>query len=254
MNMFLHGMDSARIEWCDTINSPRLIEDDGLMRFDIVVANPPFSLDKWGSENAEKDRFNRFFRGIPPKGRGDFAFISHMIETAIERTGTVAVITPHGVLFRGGNEGRIRRHLVEENLLETVIGLPPNLFFGTGIPTAVLVFSRGKKTTDTMFIDASREFATGPNQNQLRSDDIDKIVKTHRAFASVAGYAHRATVQEIKEKSFNLNISRYVDTFVEKPVGDIGVLLGQIETLEDELATIRTNLSHFLKESGYAKV
>jgi type I restriction enzyme M protein len=254
MNMFLHGMDSARIEWCDTINSPRLVEDSGLMKFDIVVANPPFSLDKWGAENAEQDRFNRFFRGVPPKGRGDFAFISHMIETAVERTGTVAVIAPHGVLFRGGNEGRIRQHLIEENLLEAVIGLPPNLFFGTGIPTAVLVFSRGKKTKDTIFIDASRDFATGPNQNQLRPDDIDRIVKTYRAFAGVERYAHRATAEEINEKSFNLNIPRYVDTFVEQPVGDIGILLNQIETLEEELTAVRTELNHFLKDSGYAKV
>jgi len=125
MNMFLHGMDSARIEWCDTINSPRLVEDKGLMKFDIVVANPPFSLDKWGAENAEKDRFNRFHRGVPPKGRGDYAFISHMLEVAYEKTGKVAVIVPHGVLFRGGSEGKIRRQLLEENIVDAVIGLPP---------------------------------------------------------------------------------------------------------------------------------
>src|ERR1035441_3493313 len=158
MNMFLHGMDSARIEWCDTINSPRLVEDSGLMKFDIVVANPPFSLDKWGAENASNDRYNRFYRGIPPKGRGDYAFISHMLEAAFEKTGKVAVIVPHGVLFRGGSEGKIRQQLVQDNLLETVIGLPPNLFYWTGILTAILIFNKEKSTSELLFIDAGREF------------------------------------------------------------------------------------------------
>jgi type I restriction enzyme M protein len=145
MNMFLHSMDSARIEWCDTINNPKLIENDELMRFNIVVANPPFSLDKWGHENASHDKFNRFWRGIPPKSRGDFAFISHMVGIALEGEGKVGVIVPHGVLFRSGAEGVIRKHFIEENILEAVIGLPAQLFYGTGIPAAILVFNKGRK-------------------------------------------------------------------------------------------------------------
>ena len=124
MNMFLHAKDAARIEWCDTLNSPALIEGDHLMRFDIVVANPPFSLDKWGAEDAPKDQYGRFWRGVPPKSKGDYGFITHMIEIAKRQSGRVAVIVPHGVLFRGGAEGRIRRALIEENLLDAVVGLP----------------------------------------------------------------------------------------------------------------------------------
>ena len=145
MNMFLHAKDAARIEWCDTLNSPALIEGDQLMKFDVVVANPPFSLDKWGAENADTDQFKRFWRGIPPKSKGDYAFITHMIEIAKRQSGRVAVIVPHGVLFRGGAEGQIRQALIEENLLDAVIGLPANLFTTTGIPVAILVFDRSRE-------------------------------------------------------------------------------------------------------------
>ena len=177
MNMFLHEMDNARIEWCDTIGNPRLIEGDSLMKFNIVVANPPFSLDKWGAENAENDPYRRFWRGIPPKSKGDYAFISHMVEIALEGEGKVGVILPHGVLFRGGREGIVRQKMVEENLLEAVIGLPPNIFYGTGIPAAILIFNKGKKTKDVLFIDASSEFEAGKKQNKLRDHDIEKNCK-----------------------------------------------------------------------------
>ncbi|HMG14572.1 MAG TPA: class I SAM-dependent DNA methyltransferase, partial [Saprospiraceae bacterium] len=143
MNMFLHEMDNATIEWGDTLNNPRLLEGDQLRKFDIVVANPPFSLDKWGADNAMADQFKRFHRGVPPKSKGDYAFITHMIETTYEDIGKVGVIVPHGVLFRGSSEGRIREELIKENLLEAVIGLPSNLFFGTGIPAAILIFNKG---------------------------------------------------------------------------------------------------------------
>ncbi|MDP3178313.1 MAG: N-6 DNA methylase, partial [Spirochaetaceae bacterium] len=176
MNMFLHGMDSFRIEWGDTLRNPRLVEGDRLMQFDIVVANPPFSLDKWGIEEAEADPFRRYHRGLPPKGKGDYAFITHMIETARAGTGRVGVVVPHGVLFRGAAEGRIRQKLIQENLLEAVIGLPANLFFGTGIPAAILLFNKGKTHGDVLFIDASREFADAKNQNLLTEAHLDKIV------------------------------------------------------------------------------
>ncbi len=136
--MFLHELDNARIEWCDTITNPKLIEGDNLMRFNIVVANHTYSLDEWGADYAVTDRFYRFWRGIPPKSKGDYAFISHMIEIAHESEGKVGVIVPQGVLFRGGSEGIIRRKIIEENLLEAVIGIPPNLFFGTSITPSFL--------------------------------------------------------------------------------------------------------------------
>jgi len=250
MNMALHGIDNARIEWGDTINNPLLIEDGALMRFDVVVANPPFSLDKWGQENALKDPFNRFKRGIPPKGRGDYAFISHMIQTAREGTGRIGVIAPHGVLFRGGQEGVIRQSLIEENLLEAVIGLPERLFYGTGIPAAILLFNKGKKTKDVLFIDASREFAEGTNQNSLRASDIARIVATHGAFKSVDKYAFRATPEELRNNDFNLNIPRYVDTQEPEQEIDLPKVRQQILKLEEELIENRKKMDKYLKELG----
>lgn len=251
MNMFLHEMDAARIEWGDTLNNPRLIEGDRLMKFNVVVANPPFSLDKWGAEHAANDPHHRFWRGVPPKSKGDYAFISHMVETALEDEGKVGVIVPHGVLFRGGAEGVIREKLVCENALEAVIGLPANLFFGTGIPAAILLFNKGKQTRDVLFIDASREFAAGKNQNRLREADLEKIVATYRAFESVPKYAHRATPEEIAGNGYNLNIPRYVDTFEAEEEVDIAAIQADIERLEAELSQTRQQMDRYLKELGY---
>jgi type I restriction enzyme M protein len=168
MNMFLHGEDNHRIEWGDTIRNPKLLDSTAsLKHFDIVVANPPFSLEKWGFEGAEADKFSRFRRGLPPRTKGDYAFILHMVETMKPGTGRMAVVVPHGVLFRGAAEGRIRQKLIEENLLDVVIGLPEKLFYGTGIPAAVLVFRKNKADDKVLFIDASRDFEAGKNQNVL---------------------------------------------------------------------------------------
>lgn len=251
MNMFLHGLDNARIEWCNTITSPQLVEGNKIMKFDVVVANPPFSLDKWGADEASNDPYNRFFRGIPPKSKGDYAFISHMVETAMADHGRVGVIVPHGVLFRGGAEGKIRQAMIEENLLKAVVGLPANLFFGTGIPAAIMIFDKGKKTKDVLFIDASREFLDGKNQNHLREQDIEKIAKTFKGFKTVDKYAYRATFDEMKENDFNLNIPRYVDTFEEEPEVDIKAVQKEIERLEEELAGTRKEMAGYLKELGY---
>lgn len=257
MNMFLHGEDGARIEWGDTLNSPTLVELDDLMRFNVVVANPPFSLDKWGAEEAEKDRFNRFWRGVPPKTKGDFAFITHMIETALPREGRVVVIVPHGVLFRGSSEGRIRQTLIEENLLDAVIGLPPNLFPSTSIPVAILVFDRAREgggihadRRDVMFIDASREFQSGKNQNTLLDEHVDKIVKTYLARQDVDKYAHAAMIEEIEENDYNLNIPRYVDTFEEEEDIDIAAVQKEIEGLEQQLTQVRGKMAEYLKQLG----
>jgi type I restriction enzyme M protein len=250
MNMFLHGKDSARIEWGDSLNNPKLIEGDSLMKFHIVVANPPFSLDKWGAEEATADKFNRFHRGVPPKSKADYAFITHMIETAFEDTGKVGVIAPHGVLFRGGAEGKIRQQLIEENLLEAVIGLPANLFFGTGIPAAILLFNRGKQTSDVLFIDASREFEQEKNQNKLRVEDIDKIVRTFNDFQTVEKYAYRASLEKIRENDYNLNIPRYVDTFENEEEVDIQAVQREIDVLEERLVATRSEIQRYLEELG----
>lgn len=255
MNMFLHSSDSARIEWCDTLNNPALIEGDRLMKFHVVVANPPFSLDKWGAENAESDKFNRFWRGVPPKSKADWAFISHMVESALELEGRVSVVVPHGVLFRGGAEGRIREAMIRENLLDAVIGLPANLFPTTGIPVAILVFDRARqkggkraKCSDVLFIDASHDFVQGKNQNTMSDDHLKNILKTFKKRTAVEKYSHVASLQEIEENAFNLNIPRYVDTFEEEEEIDIDVVQGEIEQLESELAQVRKEMAKKLKE------
>jgi type I restriction enzyme M protein len=250
MNMYLHGFDQARIERGDTIRSPKLVEGDNLMKFDVVVANPPFSLDKWGADMAESDRYQRFFRGIPPKSRGDYAFISHMIETTNPIDGRVGVVVPHGVLFRGGGEAVIRRRLVEENLLDGVVGLPANLFYGVGIPAALLFFRRGKQDDSIFFIDASGAFEKGKNQNRLRTDDIDRIVATWRAREDVARYAKRVTAAEVATHDFNLNIPLYVDTFQEEDAVDLKSVQAEIKRIEAELAGTREQLATALKELG----
>lgn len=264
MNMFLHGMDRARIEWGDTLNNPKLIESDALMRFNVVVANPPFSLDKWGSEKALADPHNRYHRGVPPKSKADFAFISHMIETTYEADGRVGVIVPNGVLFRGSSEGTIRRQLIQENLLEAVIGLPANLFFGTGIPAAILLFNRSKgDNTDVLFVDTSRHFDNGKNQNRLRDRDIAEVFDTVQRFrtdAPNAGaegrilankYAYRATLADIQGNDFNLNLPRYVDTFEEEETIDIAETKAKIAQLRTELAETERQMELYLAELGF---
>lgn len=250
MNVFLNEKDNARIEWGDTLGNPKLIEKDQLMKFDVVVANPPFSLDKWGYEEAGSDRFRRFHRGLPPKSKGDYAFISHMVETAVESGGRVGVIVPHGVLFRGAAEGRIRQQFIDENLLDAVIGLPSNLFFGTGIPAAILIFKKGRKNSNVLFIDASREYEDCKNQNRLRKQDLDKIYTTYVQRKTVEKYAYVASPEEIKENDYNLNIPRYVDTFEEEQEIDIPAVQKEIEGLEAELVQVRQQMSKYLKELG----
>lgn len=257
MNMFLHGFDNATIRWGDTLRNPKLREGDALMKFDTVVANPPFSLDKWGADEAADDQYSRFWRGVPPKSKGDWAFISHMIETTYEDRGKVGVVVPHGVLFRGSSEGKIRQKTIEENLLEAVIGLPANLFFGTGIPAAILVFNRAKQENkNVLFIDASQLYEAGKNQNKLRKADIDKIVETYHKFTSgelLAGIAEEklsyvATPAELEENDYNLNIPRYVDTFEEEAEIDILAVQQEIDTLETELANVQQEMRDHLSK------
>ncbi|WP_140987203.1 type I restriction-modification system subunit M [Asticcacaulis tiandongensis] len=257
MNMFLHAKDAARIEWCDTLNSPALIEGDHLMRFDVVVANPPFSLDKWGAEDAPNDQYNRFWRGIPPKSKGDYGFITHMIEIAKRQSGRVAVIVPHGVLFRGGAEGAIRKALIEENLLDAVVGLPANLFTTTGIPVAILVFDRSREEgganearKDVLFIDASKEFSPSKTQNVMDEAHTAKVLETYRTRAEIEKYSHRAGLEELAENGFNLNIPRYVDSFEAEEEVDVTALQKDISRIEAELIEVRAKMASYLKELG----
>lgn len=252
MNMFLHGEDNHRIEWGDTIRNPKLLDNNGgLMHFDIVTANPPFSLEKWGHEDAANDSFHRFRRGTPPKTKGDYAFISHMVETLKPKSGRMGVIVPHGVLFRGSSEGVIRQKLIEENMLDAVIGLPEKLFYGTGIPAAILVFKKQKTDNNVLFIDASREFKSGKNQNQLGEADIQKIIATYKIRANVDKYAYLATLDEIKENDYNLNIPRYVDTFEEEEEIDLVAVRKEREQLKVQLADLEIEMAKYLEELGY---
>lgn len=261
MNMFLHEEDNAEIAWGDTLNNPQLKEKDTLMKFDIVVANPPFSLDKWGAEQASTDEFNRFHRGVPPKSKGDYAFISHMIETTFEDKGKVGVIVPHGVLFRGSSEGKIRQQLIDENLLEAVVGLPANLFFGTGIPAAILIFNKAKgNKTNVLFIDASAEFESGKNQNKMADAHIEKIVAEFKKYQSLPAldtesgevltekFSYRATLKDIQDNEYNLNIPRYIDTFEEEEQVDIKEVHTEIVDLKKQLAETEAKMEQYLKE------
>jgi len=250
MNMFLHETDNARIEWGDTLNNPQLREADDLMKFDVVVANPPFSLDKWGAENAEADRYNRFHRGVPPKSKGDYAFITHMIET-LNEYGRAGVVVSHGVLFRGSSEGKIRRQLIDENLLDAVVGLPANLFFGTNIPAAILIFDKTKTDTNVLFIDASNEYESGKNQNKLTLENIQKVFDTFKNRQPTDKYSRLTTQDEIIENDYNLNIPRYVDTFEEEAPIDIPETQRQIQQLKKQLQNTENQMNIYLQELGF---
>lgn len=267
MNMFLHGVDDAKIWLGDTLSNPMNIENDSLMKFQVVVANPPFSLDKWDSGflseadsdskkkekmQASLDPYKRFDWGVPPSSKGDYAFVLHMIHSLDEENGRMAVVLPHGVLFRGASEGKIRQKVVESHLLDAVIGLPANLFYGTGIPACILVFKKGRPSTDVLFIDASGEgnYEKGKNQNILRDQDIEKIVQTYKARKPVDKYCYVATEDEIKKNEYNLNIPRYVDTFEEEEPVDIDTVKSNIAEIEAELEKVRAQMAEYMKELG----
>lgn len=250
MNMFLHGMDNARIEWGDTIRNPKLLSDDKLMKFEVVVANPPFSLEKWGSDEVKADPYERFHWGHPPEKRGDYAFIIHMVETITETSGRVAVVVPLGVLFRGGSEAKIRKQLVEANLIDGVIGLPTNLFYGAGIAAAILIFRKHKSDQTIMFVDASSEYEEGKNQNRILENHIEKIVDTYKERATIDKYSYLAEYQEIAENDFNLNIPRYVDTFEEEELVDIQKVQAELDAVDSDLNKVRSRMLSCLKEFG----
>ena len=260
MNAFLHQKDSTRFEWGDTLNNPLLIEKGSLVKFDVVVANPPFSLKKWGADNAESDRYNRFWRGVPPKDKGDFAFITHMIETAKKKSGRVAVIVPHGVLFRGGAEGKIRKQLIDENIIDAVIGLPANLFQTTGIPVAILIIDRSREMggenqdkKDILFIEASKAFKKEKAQNIMRDEDVDLIYTTYTDRKDVEKFSRMVELDEVIENDYNLNITRYVDTFIEEEPVDIQANLKELAELEPELQKLEKQMVEYLKVLGIKK-
>ena len=253
MNMLLHGLPDARIEKGDTIRDPKLVDEGELLLYDRVIANPPFSLDEWGRDVAESDGFGRFRFGIPPKTKGDLAFVQHMV-AVLNASGRLGVVMPHGVLFRGSAEGKIRQGLLQEDLFEAVIGLAPNLFYGTGIPASILVLNRTKPAARegcVLFIDASGEFEEGSNQNLLRDQDIVHIAETFHGYADVEKYARVVPLAEIEQNDWNLNISRYVDTSEEEERIDVAAAVRKLRELEQERAAAEATMNRYLAELGY---
>ena len=278
MNLFIHGIhvNPNDIAWGDTLANPQHLDSDGnLKQFDVIVANMPFSLDKWaegfnpggqedsGSDKGKKfkmtanlDRFHRFDWGVPPASKGDWAFLLHMLHS-LRSNGRMASVVPHGVLFRGSAEGRIRQTVIEKNLLDAVIGLPANLFYGTSIPACILVFKKNRATSDVLFIDASGKDAEGKlryrkdkNQNKLDQCHIDDIFRAYTNRVDVERFAHVASFDEIKANEFNLNIPRYVDTFEEEELIDIEEVQGNIERIRGEIAAVEAQMAQYLKELG----
>ena len=256
MNMVLHDVQEFAIEWGDTIRNPGHLEEGALAKFDVVVANPPFSLKNWGlddvsSNKKSTDVYGRFEHGLPPGAKGDYAFISHMVKS-LNETGRMAVVLPHGVLFRSGAEGKIRQSLIENNLLDAVIGLPANLFYGVGIPAVILVFRKDRgDRTDVLFIDASKEYDSGTNQYKLSDAHIEKIVSTYENRVEIEKYAHVASFLEIKDDNcFNLNIPRYVDTFEPEEPVDLDAVKAEVAETEANLTALRGKMAQMLAELG----
>jgi type I restriction enzyme M protein len=255
MNLLLHGLSDHRIEKGDTIREPKLTEDGELILYDRVIANPPFSLSNWGREEAEADSYGRFRFGIPPKDKGDLAFVQHMVAT-LNHEGKAGVVMPHGILFRGGVEGTIRQGLLEEDLVEAVIGLPTNLFYGTGIPASILLLSRNKedhKKGKVLFINGAEGFQEGKNQNLLRDQDIEKIVNAHDKWDEQEKYCRAVFLDEIKKNDYNLNIARYIDSTVEEEQIDVSEELAKLGALEQERKEIESIMYGYLKELGYGE-
>ena len=253
MNMLLHGFPDGDIRRGDVIRDPKFLTDGQLMLFDRVIANPPFSLNNWGRDVAENDGFGRFHYGVPPKTKGDFAFVEHMI-SILNDEGKLGVVVPHGVLFRGGAEGKIREAVLKDDIVEAVVGLPSKLFYGTGIPAAVLIVNKDKskaRKDSVLFIDASQEFQVGKNQNVLRDEDIEKIVAAYKDYEDVEKYCRIVPMAEIEENDYNLNISRYVDTTPEEVPIDVAAALRELRALEARRREIEGEMSGYLKELGY---
>lgn len=256
MNMLFHEATGAVIKKGDTIREPKHTKGGVLETFDVVLANPPFSLKNWGMDEAKADAYGRFAYGIPPKSYGDLAFVEHMI-ASLNSKGRMATVLPHGVLFRGGAEGKIRTAILKDDLVEAVIGLPQNIFYGTGIPAAILVINKDKaedRVGKVLFIDASNGFVKDGNKNKLRDEDIEKIVSTFDKFESVEKYAEVVESKVIEDNDFNLNISRYVDTTEEEEEVDIDKVIGEIREIKARLSENEVKLNSYLRELGFDEI
>jgi len=254
MNLFLHGLEDFSIVRGDTLRDPRFRTPTGLERFDCVIANPPFSLKNWGADVWASDPWNRARFGVPPAGTADLAWVQHMVASMAPRTGRVAVVMPHGVLFRGGAEASIRRGLVEAGLLEAVIGLPGNLFYSTSIPACILVFrsTMAKDRKDhVLFLDGSAQSTKGRNQNSMSNSDVDAILDAYQLGGASELISRRLVpVSEIKLNSWDLNIGRYLRVATQAEV-DVPAALAELATAQTELREAEARLAQQLKAAGY---
>ncbi|OFD42200.1 N-6 DNA Methylase [Bacillus mycoides] len=255
MNLMMHGVNYRNMELkrADTLDADwPFAEKDGAqipLKFDAVVANPPYS-QNWDTKDVDREKDTRFKGyGVAPASKADYAFVLHGLYH-LDKAGTMAIVLPHGVLFRGASEGKIRKNIIDNNLLDTVIGLPANLFYGTSIPTCVLVFKgrEARKNKDILFIDASNEFEKGKNQNKLSTENINKIIETYSIREDVEKYAHVASLDEIKENDYNLNIPRYVDTFEEEEVIPLSQVAQELTEVKADIANSYDKLFELLNE------
>jgi type I restriction enzyme M protein len=252
MNLILHGVDKEdmRLSNGDTLNKDWPTDEP--YTFDSVLMNPPYSA-KWSSDDTFLDdsRFNRFGK-LAPKSKADFAFLLHGLYH-LKDSGTMAIVLPHGVLFRGAAEGVIRKKLLEDGSIDAVIGMPGNLFFGTSIPTTVIILKKNRETRDVLFIDASNEFIKGKNQNKLSTENIDKAVETYRNRESIEKYSYVASFDEIKENDFNLNIPRYVDTFEQEDAVNMAMIGASIRGIRKEKAELESGLHEMISSLQYSE-
>lgn len=250
MNLILHGVDKEdmRLSNGDTLNKDWPTDEP--YTFDSVLMNPPYSA-KWSADDTFLDdsRFNRFGK-LAPKSKADFAFLLHGLYH-LKDSGTMAIVLPHGVLFRGAAEGVIRKKLLEDGSIDAVIGMPGNLFFGTSIPTTVIILKKNRETRDVLFIDGSNDFIKGKNQNKLSIENIDKAVEVYRNRESIEKYSYVASFEEIKENDFNLNIPRYVDTFEEEETMNMAEIGANIQYLRKEKAEIESSLYNMVSSLKY---
>jgi type I restriction enzyme M protein len=249
MNMFLHGIEDFQIFRGDTLRIPAFFEADGLKTFDCVIANPPFSLDDWGAENWANDPFGRNIAGVPPKSNGDMAWVQHMIKS-MNSTGRMTVVLPHGALFRKGAEGRIRQTLIEQDLLEAVIGLGSNIFYGTQLAACVLVFKQNKdadKKQKVLFIDGSDQVRVGRAQNFLEPQHVNQIFEWYSAYSNVDNFVKVAGIQELIENDFNLNIPLYVEEIIEENLPSVEEALADLKTAWEESQIAESRFKELLK-------
>jgi len=251
MNMFLHGIEDFEIVRGDTLRSPGHLENDELKKFDCVIANPPFSLKEWGSENWAADPFGRNIAGIPPKGNADMAWVQHMIKSMKNKTGRMAVVLPHGALFRKGAEGKIREELIKQDLLEAVIGLGGNIFYGTSLAACILVFRAQKqkfRKDKVLFIDGSEQIRVGRAQNYLEKEHIDTLFKWYSKFDDVQNSVKQVSLEDISSKDFNLNIPLYIEKDVKDDLPSMAEAIRSLEEAANDVWVAETRFKNLLKQ------